>query len=195
MTAKRLDRQAIFLAGALLAGVPAMATAQNSGGQWRLPPGTTTGPTKAVQPKAEPQVIIVQPQPNYRRPTVFRRAPHTQIVPGQRSGAVVIPAVLLADGSVYANFGYGYEPVYRSCYSGGVVVGQPLVGEPAVIGSNGVVLSPARPTYTQPVPNQQTASQQMTSQAQGSQRVIVSTTAQSACYNRDGAGRVFVVRF
>ena len=190
MTAKRLDDRAVFLAFALFLGLPAAASAQYSGGEWRLPPGAVTGPTKAVQAEPKPQVIIVQP--TYPRSTVFRRVPGGGHNPYARpyGGASVIPAVVLNDGSIFANFGYGYERVFRSCSSGGTVVRQPVVGSPVVVGSNGVVLSP---TYTQPVPNQQTSSQQMAARVTG--QTSVSVPAQTACFNRDGAGRVFVVRY
>lgn len=194
MTAKRLDGWAFFLTAGLWLGLPAVAWAQQSGGVWRLPEAGSTRAATGVQPSPGPQVVIVQPQPNAQRSTVFRRrAPYGHSPYGQLPyGATVIPAVLLQNGQVYADFGYGFEPVYRSCYAGSVVVS----GQPTVIGSNGVVLSPAPPpTYTQPVPNQQTASQQMAARTTGTQRVVVSGAAQSACYNRDGAGRLFVVRF
>ena len=193
MTAKRLDRKAFLFAAGLCFAMPVVAVAQQSGGVWRLPDGSSRA-TTGVQAQPQPQVVVVQPQPSSQRSTVFRRrAPYGHAPYGQLPyGATVIPAVVLSNGQVYANFGNGFEPVYRSCYAGSVVVG----GQPTVIGSNGVVLSAAPPpTYTQPVPNQQTASQQMAAQTAGAQRVVVSGAARSACYNRDGAGRLFVVRF
>ena len=193
MTAKRLDDRAVFLAIALFLGLPLSVSAQYSGGEWRLPAGAVTGPTKAVQAEPKPQVVIVQPT-YYPRSTVFRRFPGGGHNPYARpyGGASVIPAVVLDDGSIFANFGYGYERVFRSCSGGGAVVRQPVVGSPLVVGSNGVVLSPV-PTYTQPVPNQQTSSQQMAARVTG--HPSVSVPAQAACFNRDGAGRVFVVRY
>jgi hypothetical protein len=47
----------------------------------------------------------------------------------------IVPAVLMSDGSIFANFGFGFEPVVRVC-SGGARMG-------AVIASNGVVLQQA----------------------------------------------------
>lgn len=121
--------------------------------------------------------------------TVFRRHPGAYNPYYPAPTHVLVPAVITADGRIFANFGGGYEPVYRSCYSNAVVVGQP-----AVIGANGVVLSPAQPpTYTQPVPNQQTASQQLLPSNQHN-RVVVSNATQ-ACYSRDPYGRVLVYRF
>jgi len=97
-----------------------------------------------------------------------------------------VPMVLMSDGTVFANFGFGFERVARPC-SNSLVVGQP-----AVVASNGVVLSqPQQPTYTQPVPNQQSPSQMMVN---GSQQTTLSVPAQRACFNRDVSGRVFVYR-
>jgi hypothetical protein len=100
----------------------------------------------------------------------------------------MIPAIVLSDGTVVANFGFGFEPVFRSC--GGVVV----VGEPRVVAGNGVILSAGTPTYTQPVPNQATASQQLLSSNQSINAANLSAAAQSACFGRDGAGRIVVFR-
>lgn len=85
---------------------------------------------------------------------------------------------------------------------------QPVVGLPhllpctsfpvasRVIASNGVVLSTSEPpTYTQPVPNQVTASQQMLPSVRAASRnnrtVLVSGVTRAACYGRDAAGRVY----
>jgi hypothetical protein len=175
MMAKRLDIRAGLVVVLLSVTGPAVVQGQLSGGEWHLPTGTA-GKTGVV-PKPQPQIVIVQPQsPRYHR--VFPRYP---------GGATVVPALMLADGRVFADFGFGYEPVYRSC-SSAVVVGQPRV-----IAGNGVVLSPAAPTYTQPVPNQQTASQQMAT-ANGTRNVVVSG-AQTACFSSNGAGQIFVYRF
>jgi len=178
MRAKRLDIRAIFVAVAVGLVFPASdAKAQQSGGVWRLSPEPNG--TRAVEARKEPTVVVVS-EPRIPQRHVFPRFPVL---------VTLVPAILMSDGSVFANFGFGYEPVYRSC-SGAVVVGQPTV-----VASNGVVLSqPQRPTYTQPVPNQQTASQQF-ARANLAGTAVVSDAAQSSCFNRDASGRVFVYRF
>ncbi len=177
MRAKRLDLRSILVAALGWMVAAGAAQAQQSGGVWRLSPEPNG--TRAVEARKEPVVVVV-PEQRYRQPHVFPRYP---------VAATLVPAILMSDGSVLANFGFGYEPVYRSC-SGAVVV-----GEPTVVAGNGVVLSQQqRPTYTQPVPNQQTASQQL-AQSNLSRQVLVSGAAQSSCFSRDGAGRVFVYRF
>jgi hypothetical protein len=134
--------------------------------------------------KPQPQVIVVQSGVHHR--AVY---PGRTVFPRQ-SQVVWVPALLTNDGRVFANFGYGYEQVYRSC-SGGVVVGQPTV-----IGGNGAVLTPQAPTYTQPVPNQQTASQQM-SQAvvTGTHSQTIVAQAYSTCFSSHSSGGVIVYRY
>jgi hypothetical protein len=66
-----------------------------------------------------------------------------------------------------------------------------------VIASNGVVLhQPSPPTYTQPVPQQQTSSQLSLPSAASTQprTVIVSGATHLPCFTRDAAGRVVVFR-
>lgn len=180
MTAKRLDYRAVFVALALLAAVPVVAEAQYDGRMFRLPPANA-GAARGVRPSPQPQVVVVQPSTHR---TVFRR--HRTVFP-QQSTIIWVPAVVLADGRVFANFGFGYEQVFRSC-SGAVVVGQP-----SVIAGNGHVLTPQVPTYTQPVPNQQTSSQQM---AAGNQvQTVVVAPAPSTCFSRNASGGVIVYRF
>lgn len=182
MTAKRLDGRAVFVALALMAAVPAVVHGQYDGRVWRLP-AAGNGAARGVQAKPQPQVIVVQPQVQQHR-TVFNRR---RTVFPQQSAVIWVPAVVLGDGRVFANFGGGFEQVFRSC-SGAVVVGQP-----AVIGGNGVVLTPQAPTYTQPVPNQQTSSQIMA--AGGHAQTVVSAPAHSTCFGRSPSGGVIVYRF
>ena len=169
-----------------LAGLADTASAQLTGGQWRLPPSGASGGTPAVETRSQPTVFHPQAQPQ----TVLRRRPGAYNPYYPTATYTLVPAIITADGRIFANFGGGYEPVYRSCHNNAVVVGQP-----AVIGANGVVLSPAQPpTYTQPVPNQQTASQQLLPSNQHN-RVVVRSAAQASCYSRDPYGRVLVYRF
>jgi len=170
MESKRLaaELKLMLVAGAVFLG-SGRAHAQYSNGQWRLPPSSGTTRTGV---EARPQTTTTV------SPIGFPMA--------QPVAVTLVPVVLMSDGSVFANFGFGFEPVMRPCAS------TLVVGQPTVVASNGLVLSrPQAPTYTQPVPNQQTSSQQMlTSQPQRT----LSVYAQRACFNRDQAGRVFVYR-
>jgi hypothetical protein len=147
---------------------------QNAGGQ------------QGIARDPQPTVFAVNPSPMVNQ-TVF---------PRRAVLFTTIPAILLSDGTVVANFGFGFEPVFRSC--GGVVV-----GEPRVVASNGVVLSQGTPTYTQPVPAQMTASQQILSSAQTRNSIAsgtvttnatVGSVAQSACFSRTLGGGIVVIR-
>ncbi|MEX2151863.1 MAG: hypothetical protein WD825_00900 [Gemmatimonadaceae bacterium] len=187
MNPKRLDmgraREAAAVLGLAmaLAATSGTANAQLSGGQWRLPPQGSTGRRAAVQKKVEPTVVVDPMQ-------------HSLFFPSQPVAFTLVPAILMSDGNVYANFGAGFEPVLRPCTNAFVV------GQPRVVASNGVVLSepraPTAPTYTQPVPNQLTASQQMVSSSRvhGSPSSPTSF-AQFSCFGRNAAGHVFVLRF
>ena len=179
MRAKRLDHPAILVVMTLLIG-PTAASAQYDGKVFRLPPAASAGTARGVvQKPAQPQVIVVQPSAHHRR------AHRTTAFPRQ-SSVIWVPAVVTNDGRVFANFGYGFEQVFRSC-SSAVVVGQP-----SVIAGNGVVLSSQAPTYTQPVPNQQTASQQL---AAGTQQTTVLAAAHSTCFSPHSSGGGIVYRF
>lgn len=180
MSVKRLDRSvAIVVVAVALALGGSSAEAQLTGGRWRLPPQTSGGGNKAVEVKTEPTVVVTPSVPGQ---TVFAHHP---------VAFTFVPAILMSDGSVFANFGLGFEPVLRPC-SAGIVVGQPS----RVVGSNGVVLTNApAPTYTQPVPAQMTPSQQTVRASQTRNgTVTVSQAAQLACFSRDASGRVFALR-
>lgn len=169
MRLKRLDLGTAFLVA--LAGAGPLAAQQ--GGKFTLPPQGAV--RQGVEARPQSPVVVVDPY--YHNPSYPAHAPR----PVQFT---LVPAVLMSDGSILANFGFGYEPVIRSC--GATYVTGPVQR----IGSNGVVLgqSNAMP-YTPAVPNQMTASQQMIANGQR-----LSAPAQLACFTRDAAGRVFVYR-
>jgi hypothetical protein len=169
MSARRLDIVAVLLVSIFGAST---AEAQLSGGQWRLSPNTGTT-RRAVEVRQEP--------------TVFYQPGVNPYLLSQPVAVTFVPAVLMSDGRVFANFGYGFEPIVRSCYGGG---GQ------RVVASNGAVLYHSQaPTYTQPVPNQQTQSQQMVSSGQTQTTMYSTNSGALACFSRDAAGRVFAYRY
>lgn len=113
-----------------------------------------------------------------------------------------VPVIVLSDGRMFADFGYGYEPITRGC--GGAVlyaqsvaipvqpaVVQPTVAQPSAGASE-------RLPYTPPVPAQQTASQQMLSQqASSSVSAPAARTgfgANAACLGIDARGQYVVAR-
>lgn len=157
------------------------ADAQQVNGVWTLTPQASAG-NRGIARDPQPTVIIVTPSSGFNTGlndrTVFPRHP---------IAFTMIPAIIMSDGTVVADFGFGFEPVVRSC-SGGVVVGQPRV-----MASNGIVLSQGTPSSMQPVPAQMTPSQQILPSAQA-RNGIVSAAAQTACFSRDATGRVVVFR-
>lgn len=173
---KTLKIGGTVLAFALIAST---AGAQVTGRPWQLSP--QGGGIKAIARDPAPTVIVVTPSPVFHQP-FFQH----QFFPRRALTLIMVPAVVLSNGSVFADFGFGFEPIFRSC--GGAVV-----GPTRVVAGNGLVLSPAAPTYTQPVPAQITPSQQLLPSAQA-RSVVISSVAQSACFSRDAAGRVFIFR-
>jgi hypothetical protein len=177
MTARRLDRTAAVLGIAMTLTLAVNAGAQLSDGQWRLSPQRSSGRT-AVEVRPQPTLVVSQPGMT------------SMLFPSQPVAFNLVPAILMSDGTVFANFGFGFEPVLRSC--SGVAV----VGQSNVIGGNGVVLyQPKPPTYTQPVPNQQTASQQMVSAQRGGSVTVAGQAGQLACFGRSASGGFFAYRF
>ena len=157
----------------LVIGLATAAQAQTNG-TWRVSPEPNT--RRGVEtPPPQPTVVVVPAQPGF-----------PQVAP-QPVTYFVLPAILLSDGTILANFGMGYEPVTRSCGSYFVVSNQQRV-----VAGNGKVLSQG-PTYTQPVPNQQTASQQNLPSAQN-RYPILTAASQLSCWSMDANGRPYVLR-
>lgn len=157
------------------------ADAQQVNGVWTLTPQASAG-SQGIARDPQPTVIFVTPSSGFNT-----GLHHRTVFPRHPIAFTMIPAIILSDGTVVADFGFGFEPVFRSC-RGAIVVGQPRV-----MASNGVVLSQGTPSYTQPVPAQTTPSQQILPSAQV-RNGIVSAVAQTACFSRDAAGRVIVFR-
>jgi hypothetical protein len=159
------------------------AAAQSRAGTFRAspPPSGSRRATEAQRP--QPQVILVPSSSGLGGGT------RQSVFPLQPVAFTLIPAILLSDGTVLADFGFGYEPVTRAC--GNTVV----MSTPTVFAGNGVILSRGTTTvtYTQPVPNQVTPSQQNLPSAQ-SRFPILTAASQTACFTRDAQGRFFVAR-
>ena len=113
-----------------------------------------------------------------------------------------VPVIVFPDGRMFADFGYGYEPITRGCggaalYMQSVAVPvQPAVVQPTVAQPSAGTSE--RLPYTPPVPAQQTASQQMLSQ-QGSSSIAASSArtgfgANAACLGIDARGQYVVAR-
>jgi hypothetical protein len=172
---------ALFLALTLGSGT---AVAQN--GPFRATPANAR-PRQAII-REQPKVVVIQqpvyyPQ-TYYQPAYYPSANYQPAAPGAvyPVAYTVIPAILMSDGSVWANFGYGFEPVSRTCV---------VNGNGQVILSNGMVLtSPQATPYIPPAPAMPTDSYNNLPSV-AAQR---SAAAQASCFGRDVRGQYFVVR-
>jgi hypothetical protein len=189
----QLKRNPIFFGISLVLTLGSASVGAQSNGTFRAtePPRSRQG----VERRPQPVVVVTQPGNYYQ--------------PGYYPGAVypvaytTIPAVLMSDGSIWANFGYGYEPVTRAC-----VVQTAPSSQPVVVAGNGMVISGGSTTmstttttmstttttstvnYMPPAPAQQSASYyNLPSVAR--QR---SAAGQAACFSRDANGQFFIVR-
>lgn len=170
----QLKSLAFALSATLVAAIGQQAQAQNDpSGKWVLSPQTGSSGRRAVAANAQPQIIVVPGQPQF-----------SPVFPRQPIVFTYIPAILMSDGTVLANFGFGYEPVTRAC-GGGVVINS----TPMVIAGNGRVIRGG----TQPAPNQATESARNLPSNQVRYPILTSAS-QMSCYTRDSSGRWFAVR-
>jgi hypothetical protein len=182
-----------FLALVLTASLTGVAAAQTKATQtqatqtrptpFRAQPPASGSRVATETPHPQQTTVIVQSMPGFNQPL------NQSVFPRQPVAFTLIPAILMSDGTVLADFGFGFEPVTRAC--GNTVV----MSTPQVIAGNGVVLSPGSTTvtYTQPVPNQATPSQQNLPSAQ-TRFPVLTAASQSACFTKDAQGRFFVAR-
>lgn len=100
------------------------------------------------------------------------------VAPAYPVAFTLLPAILMSDGGIYANFGFGYEPVARAC------------GRSRVIDGRGMRTSQR---YPQQAPASVTSSAQNLPSVQA-QRRAAARAGQTACYARDSYGQLVVVR-
>lgn len=159
----------IFLAGGLavfaLSIAPGVAAAQAGG--LRLPEGSASRPVVRGTTRSEPVPV----EPAY---------PVYPSYPAYPVAVTYIPAIIMSDGSVYANFGTGYFPVRRACptRSARVLDGRGMRTE----------------RYRQPAPAQRSASAEALPHVQEQRRREMELAARSACYTRNAYGGIVVVR-
>ena len=149
-----------------------------------LPPALAGAQTKdrianIAPPPPPPPVIIVQP--GFQQFGGF-------VSSGFSAGFDGVPAVVLPDGRIFVNLGYGFEQVVRTCPSTNVV--QTAVPQ---------YVAPTQPVVVQPAPAQPTASEQMLATmrsptaTQTTQGFVATGQTSSSCWaNR--SGRVVVFR-
>lgn len=136
----------------------------------------------AIDVHAQSSVGVFRPPAEGRKATHSSPPTQQQVsdsrYPVYPIGYTLLPAIVMSDGSVYANFGYGYEQVSRACGQGRVLDGRGMK-------------TPLR--NPQPVPAPVTPSAENLPSVQA-QRRAASRVAHSACYARDIYGRLVVVR-
>ena len=173
------------------------------------------GATLAASAEAQgrkPQVagIAPAPKPASTEPSVPHRGHHAAYLRG------AVPVFVANDGQIYADFGYGYEPVIRNCaYASGSaytpaaqapVYAPPSYTPPAYTPPTYTPPTYTPPSYgqttlsprnTQPAPAQPTQSERDMAAMQAAQ---VAPAAQpprpgaAACWRTDDQGRVIVLR-
>jgi hypothetical protein len=153
--------------------------------------------------KRKPQVAGIAPAPAAQPE---RDAERHHRSPGNYGR---VPAFVAQDGRVYANFGYGYEQVLRSCsvqHSPGYA--QPTYNPPAYQAPTYTPptysASTFGPSNTQPAPAQPTGSERALPSNQGTtvapttagiaRAPATASTGGAACWTQDAEGRVVVVR-
>jgi hypothetical protein len=100
-------RRILVLAAVVLIGGAATAGAQQY--PLRLPQGTSTQPQRGTSPKPR----VEEPDPQY---------PANPLYPAHPVAFTYIPAIMMSDGTVWANFGYGYVQVRNACARPGRVI-------------------------------------------------------------------------
>ena len=175
-----------ILATVLIAGTVASASAQSRRTVRRA------GPIGGMAPPPPPSPRQIQ-QPPYGS-----QDDHVPYASAQYGSPAVgsVPVVLMPDGRIYADFGYGYEPVIRSCAGAAPVTyaSPPAQYSPPVY---------ATPTYSVPSFNSPTPSQPAATSSKASQTgaQVASTRMRNstdpvipACWVTDAYGRVVVLR-
>ena len=154
----------------------------------------------AVAQGQKPRLAGIAPAPRPTQPAPDASANGLPVV-------YSTPVLVTADGRIFANFGYGYEQVVRSCGNHQSVTG-PSGYQPSTVPSQtaGAASSESTPpTYqpstfgpanTQPAPAQPTASERMLPQGYAPPNTGASQqrAGSTACYTTDPRGHIIVFR-
>jgi len=167
-------RIALAVAALVLAG-SASADAQ-ARGKFTMP--AKGPPRQAVQPRAADR----QTKPVHVHP----------VRPAFPVAFTLLPAVIMSDGRVFADFGFGYEPVARSCAPAHTVAPAFSTAQVPVVAGNGIVLSSGTPRM-QPPPRLTPNSPSATQPTHVTDQVVVTNARADACFRHEPTGRVVVV--
>jgi hypothetical protein len=150
----------------------------------------------------KPRVAGIARPPQATQPVSSGSANSTQMTVGS------VPVLVTPDGRIYANFGYGYEPVIRACGYHPAASAAPAyrpshVPSGQTAGSQSSGSTP--PTYqpstfgpgnTQPAPAQPTESERMLPQGYAPPNAGAGQerAGSTACYTTDPRGQIIIIR-
>jgi hypothetical protein len=195
ITRIRAAQSAIAVAALLISAAMNTASAQNRRDQHVI-----NGGRVAIIAPAPTAVVVVPARHGYYNPyyspgySPYGYFPNAAFVQN-------IPVVMLQDGRVFANFGYGFEQVVRSCQPGGFATVVGGYGGGVITNGSAIVQPTAvQPVVTQPAPAQPTASEQMLTRAISPASVVTAVPGPLAvqvitpsCWSNYGSS-VFVFR-
>lgn len=184
----------ILAATALALAAPLSAQVVHTGTTPRTAGGTVVTPAPVVAAPAPARIAGIAPAATLvvvsGDEAFFTPLPNNAVIFAN------IPAFVVPDGRVFANFGNGIQQVIRPCgnllnTSGELFFTntQPAVAQPVVIQPAAGASQPL--PFTPNVPNQPTISQQMLVQSLATGPVIVNTLS---CFAANRVGQVFVTR-
>lgn len=182
---------AMRVSQAILATVLIAGTVVSAGAQSRRI-AQRAGPIGGMAPQPPP------PHRQVAQPPYGSQYDHVPYASAQYGSPIVgtVPVVLMPDGRIYADFGYGYEPVIRSCAAAAPVTyaSPPAQYSPPTYATPTYnVPSYDPPAYARPGATSSTSSQ-MSGQV-ASMRLRSSTyPVIPACWVTDAYGRVVVLR-
>lgn len=152
MSRVRLGARFAVMGATLLVGLANVAQAQVR----RDGHVVNGGRVAAIAPAPVPVVIVAAPA--YYGGYPYGYAPYGYFPAG--AGIQNFPVVMLQDGRVFANFGFGFEHVVRSCSVNGFASGVNGVVATPITGSTIAQPIALQPQIIQPAPAQPTASEQ-----------------------------------
>lgn len=150
----------------------------------RIPEGSASKPAPRATirvdagyrgPVHSPAYPIYPSYPTYPGYSPYHRYPVYRRYPAYPVAFTYLPAILMSDGTVFADFGYGYLPVHRPC--------GPAVPAP------GYYQHP----YHHPAPAQRTAAEENLPSVRARREAAARIAARSACF-MNHQGSLVVVR-
>lgn len=159
--------------------------------------------SRRVAPRAGPIGGMASPPPpsvpRIQQPPYGSQYDHVPYGSEQYGSPVIgsVPVALMPDGRIYADFGYGYEPVIRSCAAATSAIQvspAPQYSPPAYTTPTYTLPSYAPPTHQQPSGMQSMSSPTAYGQRSAMRLRTSANPVIPSCWVTDAYGRVVVVR-